>query len=243
MRLNNFFSIFNFILISKKNDLTEKTKMLNKNILVTLLVILFKFDLAISLNTFDFCIAIQEECKGYYDEKQIYQIKCELVKCNSKFNFKCESNVCSKNSASCNIYKKTLSKFTKIVKLIQHTNPLFAQEYLRDKNNTKVFNKVINDCQKKIYEFESNDFCLNGRNCFEIRKYLIGFGFNYRSLTKTKEIDCECPTKQSFKCGKYCATDSNACDYFKSIKNNRKQFASIKDCGNHNITYKYNNIF
>ena len=51
----------------------------------------------------------------------------------------------------------------------------------------------------------------------------------------TDQIDCECPSKQSFKCGKYCAKNSLACVYNGKIKN-KKHFQNITLCGNDNVT-------
>lgn len=206
---------------------------MKKNVIVILFFILH---LTLSLKSTDFCIAKQEACKGFYDKNHKYQIKCELIKCHSEFNYDCGSNVCSKNKLTCNGYKNALSKFMKIINLIQNTNPKFAAKYLKEKNKTQMINKHIKYCQK-IFKFTPNDFCLNGKDCVEIRKDLIGFGFNYRSLITTKKVDCKCPASKSFKCDKYCATDSIACDYFKILEN-PNDFINISGCGNRNTTFK-----
>ena len=88
-----------------------------------------------------------------------------------------------------------------------------------------------------IYEIVSNDFCLNGKSCFEVKNDLIGFGYNYRKFKTTEKIDCKCPKRQSFKCGEYCSTNSIACGYHKSAKN-EKLISQIKDCGNNNRIYE-----
>jgi len=101
----------------------------------------------------------------------------------------------------------------------------------------KFKKKHLKICEKKFYEFKSNDFCLNGNNCNEIREEKMkAFGlFVFRNLTTTRKIQCQCPAEQSFRCGKYhCTADSIARDYLKS---NGKQMAKIlKNCHNHNIT-------
>ena len=78
-------------------------------------------------------------------------------------------------------------------------------------------------------KFKSNDFCLNGKNCKEVQhnRYRIYY-----------EIDCKCPAEKSFKCGKYCATNSIACGF---IESNKIENKNIADCGNQNKTFdKYN---
>ena len=52
----------------------------------------------------------------------------------------------------------------------------------------------------------------------------------------TTQIDCECPSKQSFKCGKYCTKDSLACDFYTLNSNMKYYFRKIAHCGNENIT-------
>ena len=50
-----------------------------------------------------------------------------------------------------------------------------------------------------------------------IKNYFNRFALNRKV---THKIDCKCPSKQSFKCGKICASDSNACDYYQAINKN-----------------------
>jgi hypothetical protein len=206
---------------------------MEKNIL---LILLFRFQLAMSLKSSDFCITKQEVCKGFYNEKYNYQIKCELIKCNDKLSYECESNVCSKNKATCNEYKD-MDIYLKILnlQLITTEQKLFQSEF-KDKNRIVFFKKHIKECKNKFYKFKSNDFCVNGQNCTEIVKIYKILAFNHRSFLTSKNIHCKCPIKQSFSCGKYCTTDSIACDYYKLMKNEKK-FEIIKDCGNHNIKY------
>ncbi len=47
--------------------------MLNKNILI---IILLGLNLTTGLKSSDFCYPKQKECKGFYDEKQNYKVKC-----------------------------------------------------------------------------------------------------------------------------------------------------------------------
>jgi hypothetical protein len=106
-------------------------------------------------------------------------------------------------------------------------NPFISTRHLKAQNKIKSFNKHIKDCQNKIYEFKSDDFCVNGRTCKTALSHLSGMA---------KQTDCRCPTSKSFICEKYCAVDSIACDYYKSITNNSR-FDNIKDCDNKNIIY------
>jgi hypothetical protein len=211
-------------------------KMLQKS---TVIVFMLALHLIYGLKSTDYCIQKQKECKGYYDNQQNYHTKCKPVKCNGKFSIQCgdKSNICTNQKIKCTKYDNALSFFFNIINEIKTSDPLFAAKYLTEKNKIQIFNKHIKDCQNKIYKFKSNDFCLNGKNCVEIRKELIGFGFNYRKIPITKTIDCKCPASKSFKCDKYCTTDSIACE-------NQNQFFNITECGNHNITvHRYLNNF
>ncbi len=205
--------------------------MFRKNILIILCATL---QLANSLKSTDFCILKQQQCKGYYDKQQNYQTKCNPIRCHGTFSFECGFNICSDKLIECNKYNQYYS-YMKIFQ-IQASNEMLSVRHLKDLNNFNLFNKYIPDCKHKISEFQQklDDFCLNGENCVEIRKALKGFYYYEMS----KQIDCKCPAKQSFKCDKYCTTDSIVCDYFKlKEESNSKNVIDIKDCGNHNSTY------
>ena len=200
-----------------------------------LFIILFStLHLAISLQSTDYCIRTLQECKLFNDKNQT---KCDSKKCPGTFSIACESNVCAKNKIKCIEYKNALSKYLKIIKNIQTSDPLFAAHYLKEKNKIQTFNKYIKVCQinNEIYEFSSNDFCVNGKKCIETIKDLKGFGFNYRSIITTKKFDCRCPIKKNYKCGYYCTIDHIACGYY-NLLNNKTQFGIINECSNHNIT-------
>ncbi len=194
--------------------------------------------LSLSLKSIDFCVLKQQECKGYYDKNQIYHIKCESIKCHGNFKYECTPNICSTKKNECKKYIKW-DTYLKLINTIRIFDSKLANLEFKKINEIKSFKKDLKDCHKKKYEFTPTDFCVNSRNCIEIREYLKGFGFNYRRIITSEKIYCQCPKSQSFKCGKYCATHSIACDYYKS---NEKQFFHIKHCGNYNITTTYKSM-
>ncbi len=149
---------------------------------------------------------------------QNYQIKCEPIKCHEPFSFNCGFNICARNKTKC----------------ISLTRQHFANE---EENKIKLFKKNVLECRNQDHKFETNDFCVNGQNCKIIK--------DLRFHKMFKKTDCQCPSKLSFKCDKYCALNSFACDYYKSNENNKAHFKTIKDCGNHNINFfvSYNNIW
>ena len=189
--------------------------MFNKKSIIFLFLTL---NLVFGLNPIDFCSSKQQECKGIYDKNHTYQIKCEPIKCHKPFSYKCGLNICARNKTKC-------------ISLTKHH---FMNE---EENKIKLFKKNVLECQNQNYNFETNDLCVNGKNCFEINNNLKGFGFNYRKLKTTEKIDCKCPRRQNFKCGKYCSTNSIACDYHKSAKN-EKLISQIKGCGNNDRIYE-----
>jgi len=208
------------------------------------LIIILIVHLANSLKSVDFCILNQQECKGFYDKDQNYEIKCmPLVLCHGHFSSNCKSNklsaiqlqafpdlnICSRTKNKCEEFRTVLSVFLAIIDDLTSENPkLEAQRFVEINKN--ILERNLKDCPKMNYEFKSTDFCLNGQNCIEIRREIKGFGFNYRTLKTTHKINCQCPTKASFKCDQYCTTDSIACDFHKS---NVKQVSNnIKHCGN-----------
>jgi hypothetical protein len=190
-------------------------------IIIIIMLFLLIIDLTIGLKSTDFCVLKQQEYKGFYDEKLNYQIKNESINCHGSFSYNCGANICSINEIQCTKYNKyknvTLGKYKSYKKL-------------NKEKKFNSFNKHIRDCTHKTYKFESNDFCLNGKNCKEVQhnRYRIYY-----------EIDCKCPAEKSFKCGKYCTTGSDACNYYNNTNNSSEYFDNINGCGNHEmITFK-----
>jgi hypothetical protein len=200
----------------------EQLKMFSKKSIIFLFLAL---NLVFGLKSIDFCTSKQQECKGIYDKNRNYQIKCEPIKCHEPFSYKCGFNICTNNKTKCEEYTKIKIKMKIVLK--SHAVSLMNEEkYIEGRKKLDLFKKNIPNCQNKVYN--SNDFCLNGANCIEIRIIPKGFGYFHKTR---KQIDCKCPDSKSFKCGNYCTTDSIACDYYESNEIN----ASIRDCGNHNI--------
>jgi hypothetical protein len=205
--------------------------MLNKNVLIILFLILH---LTNSLKTSDLCILNeQHECKGSNDLKKNYQTKCNKIKCHGTLSYECGLNFCSKSVTECSDYNHMKLYYNMLLEIYTFNNLKLASQQVLETNKISLFNRHIKDCENK---FDSNEFCVNGKNCTEIRKVLKGF--SYHQITK--QIDCVCPVSQSIKCGKFCTIDSNACDY---LNENKKHFKNIKDCGNQNVvilrTYKF----
>ncbi len=212
--------------------------MLNKKSVIFLFLAL---QLTLSLKSTDYCIK-QQECKKMNETNKMHHTKCSFIKCNGKLNYECFSDICTKNEIECKNLIQADS-FMKKMNTLKIYIPKFADRHSKITNKIKSFKKDIKKCENNIYKFGPNNFCINGQNCIEVIKDMKGFGFNYRKLTTFKKIDCKCPSKKSFKCGKYCASDSLACDFFKSNEN-EKHLSNISDCGNHNVTtYKHVNYF
>jgi hypothetical protein len=199
-------------------------KEINRKILIITILVLVEFNLIYCMKTTNFC--------------RIKQVKEEedIPKCFGKFRFDC-GHFCSKNLTECNEYKQLNSNVKILIGLEPSFHTMIRNNQLVDKLET--FNKHIKICHptniNNIYELNKNDFCLTGSNCYEKIITPWGFGYNYIK----KKIDCKCPIEQSFQCGKYCTSDSIACDFAKSntlfvitniiINNNNK-------CNNDNLS-------
>jgi len=190
-----------------------------------LIILLLKLHLTIGIKTANFCRLEQKVCHGYYDSKEKYQTKCNLIKCSENYNIKCSINTCSNSKTECKKYKQ-LNSYVHILlgKQEAHNNTITN---INRKEILEKFNVDIKNCEKNIYKFEANNFCLIRLNCFEKIRKATSLGYNYMN----KRIDCKCPSELGFKCGKYCTTDSNACDY------NREHiktllFSKINKCDN-----------
>jgi len=199
--------------------------------MISLFLFFSLIHLSIGLKPTDLCI-IRQECKGFFNKEQNYEIKCESKKCNrTLFSYACGLNVCSKSKHECNEYIQ-LNLFMKISLQKHLTNSLLnpASIYLQERNKFKVFIEQIKYCNNNnVYKFQLNDFCVSDSNC----KIILAYGYNKMA----KKIDCNCPNEKSVKCGKYCTNSSDACDYINKLNDDEKQSNSIQHCGNHNVTY------
>jgi hypothetical protein len=206
--------------------------MFNKKSFIILLLVLH---ITISLKSSEFCVIKQKVCKGFYDRLQKYQIECSIKECYGKFNISCGKNICSSNLNKCDEINK-INLYTKITNELKAFDPIFAGKYSKERRKVYMFNKQIKYCENQIYEYSSNDFCLDGNKC----RTTLGYGY----LKMIKKSDCICPKNKTFKCGKYCAIDSIACDFYTTHKN-ETNIGIIKDCGNNNSSYfkSYFSIF
>ena len=195
--------------------------MLNKK---SLIILSLTFHFSIGIKSTDFCVLKQKECKGYYNENQIYKIECNSIKCHGAFRYDCVSNICTNKVTECSKYKK-MNTYFNILNTIRSIDTILYAKNLNQTIKIKTFNHNIKDCNNKIYKFQKNDFCINGKNCLVKRKIGNIFSFNYvYGKTIFRGTECHYPNEQSFKCGKLCTIDSNACNYVLQIKEKYKKF-------------------
>jgi hypothetical protein len=183
-----------------------------------LIIVLLNVHLAISLKSRDFCIRNQVCGKK----------KCKLIKCPDKtFSNDCGSDICSKNITECKKYNDR-----KLYLNIEFDSRIFhalSTKQQIENEKFEFFKKHILDCKFVDSKFKPNDYCLmNDKIC------RIVHHFRYQKIIEEK--DCECPKKQSYKCGKYCTTNSLACEYFESNKI-KKRLNNITNCSNDEIIF------
>jgi hypothetical protein len=165
--------------------------------------IIFIFILSIklfqSIKVTDFCYQIS--------------IEKEVIKCkeNKKYSYQCFEGLCSINRYSCQSIK--LFSTVKDIQRIEMSYHFFKNQY-------ESFLNKIKDCTKPSkYKWNSNDVCLNTKDCLQTTFWRI-----WSTLLKPGE--CRCKEKYNYKCNSdYCASDKRACSY---LKKNLK--AKIKNC-------------
>lgn len=173
----------------------------------------------------DICIITEEVCKGHYDKYENYETKCEREKCSGKIDFQCGIDHCSSSPETCEKLRNLQLVFKSLVKSRINENKL---------HSIKVFLKSIRKCPSEAYEWDINDICLNGKNCYS--KQVLPL--RYEKVRLIKKIDCLCEKKHSYKCEKdYCAANKKACDTFAASYLNNSTFR-INACGNDRRVYK-----
>ena len=152
------------------------------------------------------------ECFKATDFCQRKEIKGKKSECHGNFQLSCDNNFCAKDQSNCKnfILFRTLKNLYK-----------YEKDFIIFENKYKTFLGHIADCpQPKVYKWNSNDFCLNSKDC--VTTFMKLWSFN-----QIKESECKCKGKHSFRCNTdYCALNKQTCDGLK----NQKSKKEIKKC-------------
>lgn len=196
---------------------------------VFILILIIQLKVALSIRSIDICFATEKHCKGSYDSKNNYVIKCENS-CQGKYGEHCGTDRCAINKMVCEEHQniiQTLSLFFKSIK------------YKAEKEKFVLFNHAIKKCPINHHVWQPSDICINGLNCFQ-RKEIPMRNDNVYSL---KKIDCPCKGEHSYRCGRdYCAVNNKACESFSlggvGLTKTEASSLGLKGCGNDFITVK-----
>ena len=173
--------------------------------------------------TNDFCFITEKHCIGKFGLNKVYKTECKKTKCKGVLSFQCGTDHCSKNESTC----VKLLRFNQMFKVYLKTSISYYNA-LKEYND---FHKIIRNCTQTPYEWNSNDVCLNGKNCFFTH-------LNSMSLSGKMKvnipINCVCQNKYSYRCSKeFCTISKRACDELNSLLVKGKKL-SLKHCGNGN---------
>jgi hypothetical protein len=159
--------------------------------------IVFTLIVIFSINWIECTFKVTDFCK----KLEIYGKEQE---CKGKYSLSCADILCAKDRYSCQGIRLLHG-----IKSIQKTE----KDYQFFKNNFEAFIKLIKKCPKQLkYKLNSNDVCLNTKDCFKSSLWRI-----WSTLLKTDE--CKCRGKYNFRCNSdYCALDKQACDTLKQVK-------------------------
>lgn len=192
-----------------------------KNKIFKLILIL----LASKLMSFQICIRSKQECRGHYDSKNNYLIKCQKYECQKEFNQSCGLNYCSSSEQSCENFNNLRAK-------ILARNKHFSGGGIRDYKNFIINAKKCSFIDEKL---TTNDVCIRNKICVQKNSitYPTGVVKFYR------KVDCKCNDEHSYICQTdYCSKNENKCEQFKLIKANSKNESltlGFKYCYNHHI--------
>lgn len=173
----------------------------------------------------DVCLISEEECKGLYDQKNKYQVKCIKEKCNGQFKYQCGIDYCSTSAHNCEQFLNLNILLRSFMKTKMNENKIFS---------IKTFIKSVKNCPANTYEWQEDSVCINGKNCYAKQTLPL----RYDNVRLVKKIDCLCKKTYSYQCNYgYCAVNNKACDFF-TLKQLNSTF-TIKSCGNDNKVYKF----
>jgi hypothetical protein len=178
----------------------------------------------------DLCFIADEECKGHYNQKLNYEVKCEKKKCKGDFKKQCDANYCGRDFFSCQQFNRIQQVLRALIKAKMNRNLVVTY---------KTFKASIKKCSSEDYKFQNDDICLNGQNCY-LKKTIA---LKYENIGLVEKVDCACEKKLSFKCtANYCALNKKSCDSFRGIYlgalNSSLELSELKQCGNQNKLYR-----
>ena len=188
---------------------------------------IFKFIIILLLSklmSFQICIRSKQECKGHYDSKNNYLIKCEKYECQKEFNQSCGLNYCSLSEQSCENFNNLRAK------ILARKN--------KQLNGIKDYKNLILNAKKCPFideKLKTSDVCIRNKIC--VQKNLVTYPSGVVKFYR--KIDCKCNEEHSYVCQlDYCSKNENKCDQFKLIKadsKNRSLALGFKYCYNHYI--------
>lgn len=204
-------------------------------------ILILCIDCLLSLKPTDLCLLKQLECSGYYNSFDKYKVKCELISCRGNYSVKCGTQKCASTQQDCDSYS-FFSETTNMYKYksdinkyaLLSTQASAKTKQLVERKKLKYFNQNIPECPHENYQFNVDDVCSNGLNCYEKYKTFKASGMQFGM----KKVTCMCPNAYNYHCGnKFCTLNKSVCDYLDKNKLNMTKLAKIKECGNKNTTY------
>ncbi len=186
---------------------------MNRIILIILALIA---NLLYTLNSNDFCIRHEKECKGSYDLNDNYNTICKKMNCeqHQEFNYSCGLNYCSTSKHKCD----ELNQNRQMLKINQEQSKSY-----------KGFISSIRKCPLlQIDSLKSNQLCSKNHKCYIEQKMIFStFRINHMSA-----IECKCNhADYSYECGEtFCSLNQRKCKQF--LKNKDQLKIYIRHCPN-----------
>jgi hypothetical protein len=159
--------------------------------------------LIIFFYTFSFMNCLKHSNFCYYDKMKGDTLNCQGI----RYNLTC-GDLCAKDKVSCD----SIELFRSVRNLQK-----YDRDYLYFKKNYESFMNQIKDCpERPKYKWNSNDVCLNAKNCFKMSMWSI----------HKKPDECKCGGKYNIRCnGDYCAVDKRVCGEV-----TKKRKINVKKC-------------
>lgn len=128
-------------------------------------LVLISFDFIFSFENSDICAQKDIDCKGIYDEHDVYKIDCKKETCQSIHKYRCDIDRCAIDQKSCHKYLDLKNDLIKVL-----ISPLMHL------SNLKKYNFLVNgiqDCPSTKLKWNPRSICLKANNCFTQQDFVF----------------------------------------------------------------------
>ena len=177
------------------------------------------------LKSNDMCKNTDEICTGSFNSEFVYLLSCKKAKCTGPYTHSCSSqNYFTTSQETCQQFLKFRDLINSMVRV--------------PNGHLRKFYEGIQKCPALNHNFNANEACMTGQNCYMSEKSIKTSKFYSGEVNySTKKIVCPCRKSPfTFQCGdRFCTTNNLACDALLNSAKSKATLENVQNCSNDNL--------